>query len=73
MATKYVVNRDKRHARALAPGKRIAGDVQSIKLNMTLTASRWNSSSDYYMTRNNHVGNALYRNERNNRLKAVEE
>lgn len=73
MATKYVVNRDKIHARALAPDKHIAGDVQSIKQNMTLTASRWNSSSDYYMTKCNHVGNTLYRNDRNNRLKAVEE
>lgn len=63
---------DNRHACVFTPGKRIAGDVQSMKLNVMLTASRWNSSSDYYVTRSNHVGNGLYRNDRNNSLKAVE-
>lgn len=52
---------DNRHTCVLTPGKRIAGDVQSMKLNMMLTGSRWNSSSDYYLTRSNHVGNTLWK------------
>lgn len=49
------------HAYVFTPGKHISGDVQSMKLMMTSTASRWNRSSDYYMTRSNHVGNVLYK------------
>jgi len=64
--------RDNRHACVFTAGRCIAGDVLSMKLNMMLTASRWNSSSDY-MTRSNHVRNALYRNDRYYSLKAVEE
>lgn len=64
---------DNRHASVFTPDTTIAGDVQNMTLNMRLTASRWNSSSDYYMTRSNHVGNALYRNDRNNSLKVMEE
>lgn len=62
----------RRHACVFTPGNWITGDVPSMKLNMTLTSSRW-SSSDYYMTRNNHVGNVLCRNYSNSDLKAVEE
>jgi len=54
------------------PGNWIAGDVPSMKLNVTLSSSRC-SSSVYFMTRRNHVGNALYRNYSNSSLKAVEE
>lgn len=64
---------DNRHSCGFIPGKWIAGDVQCMKWNMTLTAARWNSSSNYYVVRSNHIRNVLYRNYRNNSLKAVEE